>query len=93
MEEETSRYGMYHLMNAFGRDAKRKSFRSETIKHVLSLPPDTLIVWKSHDDSIAQRSAIDHARQEKAVHLGSEKRRATLTLEEPSPYKESASNS
>ncbi|KAI4123705.1 MAG: hypothetical protein LQ341_007166, partial [Variospora aurantia] len=37
----------------------------ETIKRVLAFPPDTNIVWKSHDDSIAQRSAIDHARQEK----------------------------
>lgn len=57
----------------------------ETIKRLLGFPVDTNIVWKSHDDSIAQRSAIDHARQEKAaaaatnpgVHLGSERRRAT----------------
>jgi len=46
--------------------------RSETIKRVLSLPIDTVIIWKSHDDSIAQRSAIDQARQEKGV---GEKRR------------------
>ncbi|KAF9887322.1 hypothetical protein FE257_010317 [Aspergillus nanangensis] len=38
----------------------------ETIKRLLAFPADTNIVWKSHDDSIAQRSAIDHARQEKA---------------------------
>ncbi|KAI9834563.1 MAG: hypothetical protein M1819_002939 [Sarea resinae] len=37
----------------------------ETIKRVLAFPPDTNIVWKSHDDSIAQRSAIDQARHEK----------------------------
>ncbi len=51
----------------------------ETIKRLLSFPPDTNIVWKSHDDSIAQRSAIDQARQEKGVgtglHHGSGKRR------------------
>ncbi|KAL4929664.1 eukaryotic translation initiation factor 4E [Aspergillus undulatus] len=40
----------------------------ETIKRVLAFPPDTNIVWKSHDDSIAQRSAIDQARQEKAAN-------------------------
>lgn len=57
----------------------------ETIKRLLAFPADTNIVWKSHDDSIAQRSAIDQARQEKAAaatanpggHLGSERRRAT----------------
>ena len=32
---------------------------------MLSLPPDTLLLWKSHDDSIAQRTAIDQARQER----------------------------
>ncbi|KAL2786882.1 translation initiation factor eIF 4e-like domain-containing protein [Aspergillus keveii] len=40
----------------------------ETIKRLLAFPADTNIVWKSHDDSIAQRSAIDQARQEKAAH-------------------------
>lgn len=39
----------------------------ETIKRLLAFPPDTNIVWKSHDDSIAQRSAIDEARQAKAA--------------------------
>lgn len=62
----------------------------ETIKRLLGFPADTNIVWKSHDDSIAQRSAIDQARQEKAAGnhhthhqhhhtqhaLGSERRRA-----------------
>lgn len=38
----------------------------ETIKRLLAFPGDTNIAWKSHDDSIAQRSAIDQARQEKA---------------------------
>lgn len=61
------------------------AFSRETIKRLLGFPADTNIVWKSHDDSIAQRSAIDHARSEKAAaagtnpgaHLGSERRRAT----------------
>ncbi|ODH52780.1 hypothetical protein GX48_00974 [Paracoccidioides brasiliensis] len=53
----------------------------ETIKRLLAFPPDTNIVWKSHDDSIAQRSAIDQARQDKAAgnsghHQGSDRRRA-----------------
>ncbi|KAJ5723622.1 Eukaryotic translation initiation factor [Penicillium malachiteum] len=55
----------------------------ETIKRLLAFPADTNIVWKSHDDSIAQRSAIDQARQEKAAanssnpgsHVGNERRR------------------
>ncbi|KAJ5665212.1 Eukaryotic translation initiation factor [Penicillium maclennaniae] len=53
----------------------------ETIKRLLAFPLDTNIIWKSHDDSIAQRSAIDQARQEKATnpntHLGTERRRPT----------------
>jgi hypothetical protein len=39
----------------------------ETIKRLLAFPTDTNIIWKSHDDSIAQRSAIDQARHEKTV--------------------------
>ncbi|EHY55171.1 hypothetical protein HRR83_005575 [Exophiala dermatitidis] len=54
----------------------------ETIKRTLAFPPDTNIVWKSHDDSIAQRSALDEARQQKANatpgHPGAERRRQTL---------------
>ncbi|KAL8741225.1 MAG: hypothetical protein Q9190_006143 [Brigantiaea leucoxantha] len=53
----------------------------ETVKRLLGFPPDTNIVWKSHDDSIAQRSAIDQARQEKGAgsgsHYGPGKRRDT----------------
>ena len=55
---------------------------SETIKRLLAFPQDTAIVWKSHDDSIAQRSAIDHARHEKGAgtgqHHGHGKRRETI---------------
>ncbi|EDN02659.1 conserved hypothetical protein [Histoplasma mississippiense (nom. inval.)] len=53
----------------------------ETIKRLLAFPPDTNIAWKSHDDSIAQRSAIDQARQDKAAanashhNQGSDRRR------------------
>lgn len=49
--------------------------RSETVKRVLQLPEGTIITWRSHDESIAQRSAIDQARQEKAGQHGQEKRR------------------
>ncbi|KAL8666797.1 MAG: hypothetical protein Q9168_007404 [Polycauliona sp. 1 TL-2023] len=63
-----------------GRNIKIR--RSETIKRVLAFPPDTNIVWKSHDDSIAQRSAIEQARQEKGTaggnHHGTVKRRETM---------------
>lgn len=61
----------------------------ETIKRLLAFPADTNIVWKSHDDSIAQRSAIDQARQEKAAgnaghhhhHLAGDRRRPTANDE------------
>lgn len=55
---------------------------SETIKRLLAFPADTNIVWKSHDDSIAQRSAIDQARYEKGggngPHHTQSKRRDTV---------------
>lgn len=41
-------------------------FFSETIKRLLAFPSDTNIQWKSHDDSIAQRAAVDQARHEKS---------------------------
>jgi translation initiation factor 4E len=50
----------------------------DTIRRVLKLPEGTNIVWRSHDDSIAQRSAIDQARHEKNQH---EKRRVVSTDE------------
>ena len=60
--------------------------RSETVKRLLAFPPDTNIVWKSHDDSIAQRSAIEQARQEKSggggTHHGPSKRRETINEEQ-----------
>ena len=48
----------------------------ETIKRLLAFPSDTNIIWKSHDDSIAQRSALDEARQQKTG--GSSGRRQTI---------------
>lgn len=66
----------------------------ETLKRLLGFPSDTNIVWKSHDDSIAQRTAIDQARQEKATggvsghhNLGAERRRTTTNNEESSREK------
>ncbi|KAI9807099.1 MAG: hypothetical protein M1825_005816 [Sarcosagium campestre] len=53
----------------------------ETIKRLLAFPPDTNIVWKSHDDSMAQRSQIEQARLEKGgttnnSHVPQERRHA-----------------
>ncbi|KAH3998489.1 hypothetical protein HBI56_154050 [Parastagonospora nodorum] len=62
--------------NDGGRNIKIR----ETVKRVLNLPDGTQIVWRSHDDSIAQRTAIDQARHEKN-HQGHEKRRVTSTDE------------
>ncbi|EME81636.1 uncharacterized protein MYCFIDRAFT_78904 [Pseudocercospora fijiensis CIRAD86] len=47
--------------NDGGRNVKIR----ETIKRVLSLPPDTNLQWRSHDESIVQRDQVDKARQEK----------------------------
>ncbi|KAK5134794.1 hypothetical protein LTR08_006169 [Meristemomyces frigidus] len=65
--------------NDGGRNVKIR----ETIKRVLALPPDTALQWRSHDESITQRQAVDAARLEKAGLLhggerGGEKRRGTL---------------
>jgi translation initiation factor 4E len=56
--------------NDGGRNIKIR----ETIKRALSLPPDTNLQWRSHDDSIVQRQQVDQARQEKNHH----QRRNTL---------------
>lgn len=61
---------------------------SDTVKRELELPSDTIIVWKSHDDSIAQRSALDQARHEKHA----EKRRVTLSREDGNAIKEKLAN-
>ncbi|OJD32986.1 eukaryotic translation initiation factor 4e-4 [Diplodia corticola] len=67
--------------NDGGRNVKIR----ETIKRVLALPPDTRIEWKSHDDSIAQRTVLDQQRQEKA-----QERRRTLA-EESKPQEKASS--
>ena len=78
----TSRSGMFEVL-FLATVQQTNSFDRETIKRLLAFPLDTNIIWKSHDDSIAQRSAIDQARHEKATssanpatHLGSDRRRA-----------------
>jgi translation initiation factor 4E len=40
------------------------------MKRVLAFPPDTKVEWKSHDDSIQQRTAIDDARKDKSNQHG-----------------------
>lgn len=50
---------------------------SETIKRVLAFPPDTNIVWRSHDESIAQKTAVDEARQQKGAGRPEPERRRT----------------
>lgn len=51
----------------------------ETIKRVLSLPADTNLQWRSHDESITQRTAVDQARQEKPNY--GDKRRNNINAE------------
>ena len=49
------------------------------MKRVLAFPPDTKVEWKSHDSSIAQRTAIDDARKEKT---GAEKRNGNGSIKD-----------
>ncbi|KAK4544268.1 hypothetical protein LTR36_004478 [Oleoguttula mirabilis] len=63
--------------NDGGRNVKIR----ETIKRVLSLPPDTSLQWRSHDESITQRHAVDQARQDKANQMHGDKRRNTLNVD------------
>ena len=59
--------------NDGGRNVKIR----ETAKRILSLPPDTQIQWRSHDESITQRNAVDQARQEKQSGFGDKRRNTT----------------
>lgn len=68
--------------NDGGRNIKIR----ETIKRVLALPADTNLQWRSHDESITQRQAVDQARQDKAAQ--GDKRRSTLTNNGPTMDKE-----
>ncbi|KAI7029871.1 hypothetical protein KC352_g47628, partial [Hortaea werneckii] len=63
--------------NDGGRNIKIR----ETIKRVLNLPADTSLQWRSHDESITQRNAVDQARQEKADQMHREKRRNTMNAQ------------
>lgn len=51
----------------------------ETMKRILAFPPETKVEWKSHDSSIAQRTAIDDARKEKGAQSNESKRGANPT--------------
>jgi translation initiation factor 4E len=47
--------------NDGGRNVKIR----ETVKRELHLPADTLLLWRSHDESIVQKQEVDRARLEK----------------------------
>lgn len=68
--------------NDGGRNVKIR----ETLKRVLDLPADTVLQWKSHDDSITQRHAVDQARQEKNQGAS---RRNTMAQKQDRPEEES----
>ena len=68
--------------NDGGRNVKIR----ETIKRILSLPPDTNLQWRSHDDTITSRNAADQARQDNKHH---EKRRNTLSADQKKTIEES----
>ncbi|KAK5630854.1 hypothetical protein RRF57_006569 [Xylaria bambusicola] len=48
--------------------------RSDTIRRVLKYPADTRIEWKSHDESMQQRTMIEESRREKAHNHHNDKR-------------------
>ncbi|KAK3359844.1 translation initiation factor eIF 4e-like domain-containing protein [Lasiosphaeria hispida] len=47
-------------------DGQRVLKIRETMRRILSFPPETKLEWKSHDSSIQQRTAIEESRREKA---------------------------
>lgn len=61
--------------NDGGRNVKIR----ETIKRILGLPQDTHLVWRSHDDTINQRTAADAAKEQRQSGVYGEKRRNTLS--------------
>lgn len=67
--------------NDGGRNVKIR----ETLKRILSLPADTNLQWRSHDDTITSRNAADQARQDKQH----DKRRNTLSAEQKKAIDES----
>ena len=56
---------------------------SETIRRLLAFPADTQLVFKSHDASIAQRTALDEARKEKSSGTGPHLKRRDTLVEDP----------
>ena len=44
------------------------------MKHILNLPPNTRVEFKSHDSAIQQRVAVEESRQNKRDHQHGEKR-------------------
>jgi hypothetical protein len=78
MAVATLRFGAYSFLRCL---CSILTVLSETVKRILNLPEGTNIIWRSHDDSIAQRINIDQARHEKNHHQGHEKRRVTSTDE------------
>lgn len=80
----TLRFGASaHLEDAWKTEAN--SLHSETIKRVLNLPADTIITFKSHDDSISQRVTVDQNREKT--------RRMTLASDEGREGKEKSGTS
>ncbi|KAK3378502.1 translation initiation factor eIF 4e-like domain-containing protein [Podospora didyma] len=61
----------------------------ETMRRVLSFPPDTKVEWKSHDSSIQQRTAIEESRREKANNHHGDKRGLKQQLQSADDQKNS----
>lgn len=62
--EETSRFGK---SDQPALNVSILTTDSETIKRTLAFPADTNIIWRSHDESIEQKKAVDEARQQKGT--------------------------
>ncbi|PMD21718.1 IF4E-domain-containing protein [Hyaloscypha hepaticicola] len=66
----------------------------ETMKRILSFPPETKVEWKSHDSSIQQRTAIDDARKEKSGqhnHHSAHPRNGSKDIEQAAPERKQTS--
>jgi translation initiation factor 4E len=60
------------------------------MKRVLAFPPETKVEWKSHDSSIAQRTAIDDARKDKSSNQHSSDRRSGAKDDERAERKQAS---
>ncbi|AEO62687.1 uncharacterized protein THITE_2107141 [Thermothielavioides terrestris NRRL 8126] len=55
------------ILSIWARESGQRVLKiRETMRRILSFPPDTKLEWKSHDSSIQQRNAIEESRREKA---------------------------